>query len=109
MINPLNNYDMTLTEALETLAKVLPVEVVELIRGHFLALDTDRKINLIYNESFPNWGKKGEVNDLFKADKLNDDFINIEDHLWSRACNALNNWLYNAYCEEYIKDHDDEE
>lgn len=100
---------MTLTEALETLAKVLPVEVVELIRGYFFALYAGRKINLIYNECFPDWGKKGEVNDLFKSDELNNDFNNIEDQLWNRACCALNDWLYGAYCEEYVKDYDDEE
>lgn len=100
---------MTLTKALETMATVLPVEVVELIRGHFLALDTDRKINAIYDAHFPDWRKKGEINGIFKADKMNESFSNIQDHLWNRACCALNNWLYGAYCEECVTDEDDEE
>lgn len=99
---------MTLTKALETMATVLPVEVVELIRGHFLALDTDTKINAIYDAHFPHWSKKGEINGLYKVDKMNESFSNIQDNLWNRACTALNNWLYDAFCEEYVKDEDAE-
>lgn len=99
---------MTLTKALETMATVLPVEVVELIRGYFLALDTDTKINAIYDAHFPHWSKKGEINGLYKADKMNENFSNIQEHLWNRACHSLNNWLYDMYCES-IGAYDDEE
>lgn len=99
---------MTFAKAFEEMAKVLPVEVVELMRGSFLVKKADYEINKLYDSIFPRWKKNGQVNGLYLADKCNKSFSNIEDSLWNRACCALNDWLYDMYCES-IGAYDNEE
>lgn len=99
---------MTFANVFEEMARVLPVEVVELMRGSFLVKKTDYEINKLYDSIFPEWGKDGQANELFLIDKCNESFINAEDRLWNRACDALNNWLYGMYCES-IGAYDNEE
>ena len=99
---------MTFAKAFEEMAKVLPVEVVELMKGSFLVKKTDHEINKLYDSVFPGWKTAGQVNGLYLADKCNKSFSNVEDHLWHRACCVLNDWLYNMYCES-IGAYDDEE
>ena len=91
---------------INALATVVPHKVVELIKAHFLVMRTDKQIDETYNKVFKDWKREGLVNGLYVSDKLNESFSNIEDHLWLRACGALNDWLYKAYVETFCN-HDE--
>ena len=99
---------MTLTKALEMMATVLPAEVVEMFKAHFQMIYASNQLNVAYDKANPKYANKGCLNKMYIADKHNLNLAEVEDKIWNRACTALNNWLYDAYCEEYVKDEDDE-
>lgn len=89
----------TYEERIAALSEILPAEVIELIKGHFLAVLNSYQINEVYNRAYPEEAKEGLMHTYLKGDKADEHLYKVEDHLWKRACTGLNDWLYEAFVE----------
>lgn len=89
----------TYEERIAALEKVLPLEVITLIKGHFLAVLNNYQINAIYKKAYPDNAKPGYIHNYAITDKTEEHLNAVEENLWKRACLGLSDWLHDAFIE----------
>lgn len=91
------NCDMkTAEQRIQALAAIVPIDVIEFLKAHLCIKNTIETTFTHYANAFES---DTDVNgkDLFLTDNCAMHLEGVETALWSRACTALENWIYETY------------
>ena len=88
----------TAEERINALAAIVPNDVVAFLKAHLCIKKASDEIFARYKDVFDHEVEinSGEIFGSNGGSKM----IDFEDHIWHRACIALENWIYETYYEQ---------